>query len=69
LHAITDVANPVIVVAACLAQRGETAVMITRAPRMPNASANVSSTGTPWMDAGRSAITASARKACAVHAP
>ena len=42
-HAITEVAKPVIVVAACAAQRSVGAVITIAVARMSNASANVSS--------------------------
>jgi hypothetical protein len=48
-QAITDVANPVAVTAACRAQALRAAVMTSRVARMPNASANVSSIATPSM--------------------
>ena len=44
---ITEVAKPVIVVAACAAQRAVGAVMTIAVARMSNASANVSSMATP----------------------
>ena len=47
LHPITEVANPVIDCAAVCAHAGDCAVMMTRAPRMPKASANVSTIRTP----------------------
>jgi hypothetical protein len=43
---MTDVAKPVIVTAACLAQRALSAVITKPVARMVNASANVSSTRT-----------------------
>ena len=49
-HPITEVANPVIVRAACRAHRVLSAVMITAVARMPKASANVSSMRMPlWV--------------------
>src|SRR5437867_4374165 len=47
LQPITDVANPVILSAAARAQRGDFAVITTRATRIGNASAKVSSIVTP----------------------
>ena len=47
LHPITDVAKPVIALAAVRAHAGESAVINTRAARMSNASANVFTTRTP----------------------
>src|SRR6476661_3919290 len=47
LHPITDVAKPVMDRAAVRAHSGERAVMSTRAARMSNASANVSTIVTP----------------------
>jgi len=47
LQPITDVAKPVIESAAVLAHAGDCAVMTTRAPRMPKASAKVSTILTP----------------------
>ena len=47
LHPITEVANPVIDCAAVCAHAGDCAVMTTREPRMPKASANVSTIRTP----------------------
>ena len=47
LHPMTEVANPVIDCPAVRAQAGECAVITTRAARMPNASANVSTIFTP----------------------
>ncbi len=46
-HPMTEVANPVIVVAACVAQRVVGAVITIAVARMPKASANVSSMTTP----------------------
>ena len=46
-HAITEVAKPVIVVAACAAQRSVGAVMTIAVARMSKASANVSSMAIP----------------------
>jgi hypothetical protein len=50
---ITEVAKPVIVSAACRAQRAESAVMTTAVARMPNASAKVSSIRMPLMVSAR----------------
>ncbi len=47
LQPITDVAKPVIERAASKAQPGVAAVMITRAPHIGNASANVSTISAP----------------------
>jgi hypothetical protein len=47
LHPITEVAKPVIACAAVLTHAGDCAVMMTRAARMPKASANVSTILTP----------------------
>ena len=44
---MTDVPKPVMVTAACRAQRALSAVMISAVARMSNASANVSSTRKP----------------------
>ena len=46
-HAITEVAKPVIVVAACAAQRSVGAVITIAVARMSKASANVSSMAMP----------------------
>ena len=47
LQPMTDVAKPVIDSPAVRAQAGDCAVITTRAARMPNASANVSTILTP----------------------
>ena len=50
---ITEVAKPVIVAAACAAQRSLGAVMTTAVARMSKASANVSSMATPFTVSSR----------------
>ena len=50
---ITEVAKPVIVVAACSAHLRLSAVTISAVARMPKASANVSSMVTPLISMGR----------------
>ena len=60
-QAITEVAKPVIAVAAVRAQRGSSAVISSRVARIGNASANVSSIRTPLSCTGRGTSLVAAR--------